>query len=114
MANNIQEQINNLRDLTDSVDYYIAETLREAADTIERLANAAKTKPDIPTEDVPEFLGSLVDVVEDWLEEKGITPDDIPNDEREGDDGEAIIYGSDYDYFANKFAEIIGIDRNQL
>ena len=37
---------------------------------------------------------------------KGITVKDIPNEERE-DEGNAIIYGSDYDYLADRFAAII-------
>lgn len=57
-----------------------------------------------------ELLGLLIDAVEDWLESKGITPDDVPNDERVGDDA-AIIYGSDYDVIADKFADILGIKR---
>lgn len=59
-----------------------------------------------------ELLGSLVDVVEDWLEEKGITVDDIPNNEREGDEGAAIIYGSDYGCLADGFAAALGISRD--
>ena len=50
--------------------------------------------------------------MEDGLDSKGITTDDIPNDEREQEDeNAAIIYGSDYDYLADKFAEILGITR---
>ena len=59
-----------------------------------------------------ELFGLLVDVVEDFLEEKGITPDDIPNDERTGTEGEAIIYGSDYDRLANGFSSVLGISRD--
>ena len=55
----------------------------------------------------------LIDIVEDWLEEKGITPHDIPNEEREDEDA-AIIYGSDYDYLADRFSEVIGIDRDTV
>ena len=62
--------------------------------------------------DACETLGVMVDVVEDFLEEKGITKEDIPNDERENDPDAAIIYGSDYDELADKFANIIGISRN--
>lgn len=59
-----------------------------------------------------ELFGVLIDTVEDWLDSKGITTDDIPNDEREQEDeNAAIIYGSDYDYLADKFAEILGITR---
>lgn len=57
-----------------------------------------------------ELLGLLIDVVEDYLESKGITPDDIPNDERDGDNS-AVIYGSDYDVIADRFADVLGIKR---
>lgn len=59
-----------------------------------------------------ELFGCLIDAVEDFLEEKGITPADITNDEREGVDGEAIIYGSDYDDLADRFSEVLGIERD--
>lgn len=62
--------------------------------------------------DVCETIGAMVDTVEDFLEEKGITKNDIPNNEREDDPDAAIIYGSDYDELADKFANIIGISRN--
>ena len=75
-----------------------------------------------------ELLGNLIDVVEDWLESKGITPADIPNDDRndyinrEDYDSEeeyqeackelAIIFGNDYDELADGFAKALGINRN--
>lgn len=59
-----------------------------------------------------ELFGLLIDAVEDFLEEKGITPSDIPNEEREGKDGEAIIYGSDYDNLADRFSAILEIGRD--
>ena len=40
------------------------------------------------------FPAVLIDVFEDFLTEKNVK---IPNDEHEGDEGEAIIYGSDFD-----------------
>jgi len=58
-----------------------------------------------------ELFGCLIDTVEDWLEMKGITTANISNDEREDEDS-AIIYGSDYDYLADRFSEILGIDRD--
>ena len=58
-----------------------------------------------------ELFGLLIDVVEDFLEEKGIIPEDIPNDERDSDN-DAIIYGSDYDDLANRFSEVLGIERD--
>ena len=38
------------------------------------------------------FIGQIIDIFEDFLEEKGI---DIPNEDR-GEDSGAIIYGMDY------------------
>lgn len=58
-----------------------------------------------------ELFGCLVDIVEDWLGEKGITTNDIPNAEREDSEDAAIIYGSDYDYLADQFAATLGISR---
>lgn len=49
------------------------------------------------------FLGQLIDVVEDWLEEKGI---DLPNEEKDELDS-AIIYGSDYDKLQSGFNSIM-------
>lgn len=62
-----------------------------------------------------ELLGCLIDAVEDFLEEKGVTVDMIPNDERdedrEADDGcNALIYGSDYDDLSSRFSEILEIN----
>lgn len=60
-----------------------------------------------------ELWGCLIDVVEDWLESRGITPEDIPNKDRaEGD--AAIIYGCDYDILADGFAAVLGIDRDSI
>ena len=39
---------------------------------------------DLSQSERSELFGLLVDVVENFLEEKGITPEDIPNDERTG------------------------------
>lgn len=67
---------------------------------------------DMSEADKCELFGVLIDTVEDWLDSKGITTDDISNDERkQEDENAAIIYGSDYDYLADKFAEILGITR---
>lgn len=67
---------------------------------------------DMPQDDRAELFGGLVDVVEDWLEEKGFSPKDFPNGDREGDPDEAIIYGEDYDRLADGFAIAIGISRD--
>ena len=60
-----------------------------------------------------EFFGVLIDVAEDFLDEMGITVEDIPNDEREDEDS-AIIYGSDYDDLADRFSEILCISRSEV
>ena len=67
---------------------------------------------DLSQSERSELFGLLVDVVENFLEEKGITPEDIPNDERTGAEGEAIIYGSDYDRLADGFSLVLGISRD--
>lgn len=54
-------------------------------------------------------MGSLIDVVEDWLTEKGITVEDIPNDEHKDVEDATIIFGDDYDYLADRFASVVGI-----
>lgn len=59
-----------------------------------------------------ELWGRLIDVVEDWLSEKGITEEDIPNEDREGVEDAAIIFGDDYDYLADRFSEVVGISRD--
>lgn len=40
-----------------------------------------------------EFIGQIIDIFENFLEERGVT---LPNDEREQDEYAAIIYGTDY------------------
>lgn len=60
-----------------------------------------------------EFFGVLIDVAEDFLDEMGITAEDIPNDEREDEDS-AIIYGSDYDDLVDRFSEILCISRSEV
>jgi len=57
----------------------------------------------IKQETKTEFLGQLIDVVEDWLEEQGI---DIPNEEKD-ELNAAIIYGADYDKLQNEFNSIM-------
>jgi hypothetical protein len=59
-----------------------------------------------------ELMGSIIDMFEDFLEGKGITFKDIPNEEREEyADGDltdlAIIFGSDYDRLENGLRKIL-------
>jgi len=45
-----------------------------------------------------EFKGQLIDTLEDYLEEHGVTPSMLPNEDRDDDDEcAAIIYGWHYD-----------------
>ncbi len=50
--------------------------------------------------EVAEFKGQLIDSLEDYLEECGVTPSMLPNEERDDED-DAIIYGSHYDMVGN-------------
>ena len=43
--------------------------------------------------DIAQFVGNIINIFEEFLEDKGI---DIPNDEKDDDDYAAIIYGTDY------------------
>lgn len=61
-----------------------------------------------------ELLGSLADIVEDWLERKGLTADDIHCDDKDeaikqGEDPEglAMIYGEDYSKLTGQFEETL-------
>ena len=59
----------------------------------------------IKEENQSEFLGQIIDIFEDFLEDHNI---DIPNEERDGDDDNpAIIYGSDYDQLQNELLELM-------
>lgn len=52
---------------------------------------------------VAEFKGQLVDILEDYLSEHGVTIENLPNEDRdeyEADDV-AIIFGEDYDVIAD-------------
>lgn len=52
--------------------------------------------------DEAEFAGQIIDMLEDYLEEKGITPEMLQNEERnENDINAAIIFGNDYDIIAD-------------
>lgn len=51
-----------------------------------------------------ELPATIIDVIEDFLDEKNVK---IENDEHEGDNGEAIIYGSDFDFLLNKITETL-------
>lgn len=54
--------------------------------------------------DKMEIIGCIIDVFEDFLEEKGI---DIKNEEKGIDETDVNIYGSDYSYISEKIEEIL-------
>ena len=53
----------------------------------------------ISSEDKCEFIGQIVDIFEDFLEEKGIN---VPNEDRDENGSEAIIYGMDYEILSEQ------------
>lgn len=57
----------------------------------------------MPNDERMEFLGQIIDIFEDFLDEKGVW---FENPERE-DDSPAIIYGSDYDELSNKLEDMM-------
>lgn len=59
-----------------------------------------------PTEDTTEFIGQIIDIFEDFLDEKGVI---IENPERDEDDEEiaANIYGSDYDRLSDEITDTL-------
>ena len=70
-------------------------------DELETRGIKFRTVPVQPN-DTPEFIGQMVDIVEDFLEEKGVIIDN-PEKKDEPDEATAIIYGSDYDNLAEQF-----------
>ena len=64
-----------------------------------------RKKPAIAAGDLPEFAGQIIDIFEDFLEEKGIL---IENTERDEDAAyAAIIYGSDYGYLQDRIYDTL-------
>lgn len=59
---------------------------------------------EIKENDFPEFLGQIIDVFEDFLEEKGIN---ILNEEKKESDDPAILYGSDYALLESDIMDIL-------
>lgn len=53
-----------------------------------------------------EYAACIIDTFEDFLEEKGI---EIPNQDKTGNEGEAILYGDDFDYLMRKTTDILEI-----
>lgn len=57
------------------------------------------TRIEIADVDMPEFVGQMIDIFEDFLDEKGVT---IEHEECDDEDAEGVnIYGSDYDKIAD-------------
>ena len=50
------------------------------------------------------FAERLIDTVDEFLSEKGVT---IENPEKEGDETEAVIYGSDYDDVEERILDVL-------
>lgn len=67
------------------------------------VCNVMPVRPD----DTPEFIGQMIDTVEDFLEEKGVTIDNPEKEEEEDDENTAILYGSDYDSLADAFRNLM-------
>ena len=69
------------------------------------MTDIMKNTPAIKTEELPEFAGQIIDILEDFLEEKGVL---IDNPERDEDaDNTAIIYGSDYGLLQDKIYDTL-------
>ncbi len=51
-----------------------------------------------------ETVANIIDVFEDFLESKGVT---LKNEDKTGDEGEAIIFGSDYDDIQNSVIDVL-------
>lgn len=54
--------------------------------------------------DVPELLGEIIDIFEDFLEDKEI---DIENEEKKDSENPAIIYGSDYGKLQSEIEDLL-------
>lgn len=72
-------------------DIELIENIVKTFKSLSFLDEAAPAK--VPINERTEFIGQIIDIFEDFLEEKGI---DIPNDEKAESEGPAIIYGTDY------------------
>lgn len=63
--------------------------------------------PDWRRVDRQEMIGEIIDIFEDWLaDEKGVTPEMIPCDDRE-DDNDALIYGFDYGTLEGRIEQVL-------
>lgn len=85
----------------------LVDCLEEADSGRHYLPNVSTCKG-IPENDRAEFIGNIIDIFEDFLEDQGIT---VPNPERDEADAEdennAIIYGSHYGEISDKIDSMI-------
>ena len=51
-----------------------------------------------------QFVGDIINIFENFLEEKGVN---IPNDEKDEDDFAAIIYGTDYGWLQTDIESLL-------
>ncbi|MBQ7416583.1 MAG: hypothetical protein IJV18_00585 [Acidaminococcaceae bacterium] len=63
----------------------------------------------ISLNDLPEFIGQIIDIFEDFLDEKGIVIENPERDEDPNIDPEesANIYGSDYGALEDEIKELL-------
>lgn len=58
-----------------------------------------------------EYAWAILDYFEDLLDEKGI---DIPSDDRDGDEGEARLFGSEYFDLEDKITSLLKLFREKV
>lgn len=80
-----------------------SKTFQDAEDRLNYLEEREE-KTKIGDGEKAELIGQIIDAFEDFLELKGIT---IENDDKTGEEGEAIIYGGDYDELASGIEAIL-------
>lgn len=73
---------------------------------VEALRRFGKFVPTVSTENTPELVGQMIDIFEDFLDEKKII---VPNRERDcspdfDPDNVTNIYGDDYDYLQERIS----------
>lgn len=56
----------------------------------------------VSPEDKPEFVGQIINIFEDFLEERGGLSEPNYEKDEDGEDTNVNIYGSDYDYLYEK------------
>lgn len=70
-----------------------------------RIAEADKLPQKIkPNEETHEFVGCIIEMFEEFLEERGI---DVPNDEKDEDPDASTIYGTDYGELEDTITEFL-------